>query len=79
MPKLKNLSYKDLVKIFSKLGFVVASQKGSHVKLVRIIDNNKQVMIIPAHKELDKGTLLAIFRQSSRYVPEDKLKDYFYV
>jgi hypothetical protein len=36
-------------------------------------------MIIPAHKELDKGTLLAIFRQSSRYVPEDKLKDYFYV
>jgi predicted RNA binding protein YcfA (HicA-like mRNA interferase family) len=79
MPKLKNLSYKDLVKIFSKLGFVVASQKGSHVKLVRIIDNNKQVMIIPVHKELDKGTLLAIFRQSSRYVPEDKLKDYFYV
>jgi predicted RNA binding protein YcfA (HicA-like mRNA interferase family) len=79
MPKLKNLSYKDLVKIFSKLGFVVASQKGSYIKLVRIIDNNKQVMIIPAHKELDKGTLLAIFRQSSRYVPEDKLKDYFYV
>jgi predicted RNA binding protein YcfA (HicA-like mRNA interferase family) len=79
MPKLKRLSGQDVIKILALFGFVVAGQKGSHVKLVRILlDGSKQPLTIPAHPELDKGTLKAIIRQASRYIPETELKPHFY-
>ncbi|MEM2913453.1 MAG: type II toxin-antitoxin system HicA family toxin [Candidatus Bathyarchaeia archaeon] len=63
MSKLKVLSGKDLLKIFSKFGFQALSQRGSHVKLRRTLkDGAKQILTIPIHEELDKGTLKAIFR-----------------
>jgi predicted RNA binding protein YcfA (HicA-like mRNA interferase family) len=79
MPKLRVLSGKEIVKIFSEFGFEIVSQRGSHVKLRRILkDGTKQTLTIPLHKELDKGTIKAIFRQALRYIPEDKLKPLFY-
>jgi len=79
MPRLKVLSGKDVVKIFSRFGFTIASQKGSHVKLKRILpDGTKQILTIPLHEELDKGTLKAVYRQALRYIPEEELKTYFY-
>ncbi|MDH4164206.1 MAG: type II toxin-antitoxin system HicA family toxin [Nitrospirota bacterium] len=79
MPKLKRLSGQDVIKILALFGFVIAGQKGSHVKLVRSLpDGSKQPLTIPAHPELDKGTLKAIFRQASRYIPETELKPHFY-
>ena len=57
---------------------MIFSQKGSHVKLRRIVDGNKQSLTIPLHGELDKGTLKAIIKQASRYVPSDELKELFY-
>ncbi len=79
MPKPKSLSGEDVIKIFSQFGFEIASQKGSHVKLRRVLsEGTKQTLTIPLHKELDKGTLRAIFRQALRYVPEEELKPYFY-
>jgi len=79
MPKLRSLSGEDVVRIFSQFGFEIVSQKGSHVKLRRILSNGtKETLTIPFHKELDKGTLRAIFRQTLRYLPEEQLKPYFY-
>ena len=79
MPKLRVLSGKEVIRILSKFGFEVASQRGSHVKLRRILqDGTKQTLTVPLHEELDKGTLKAIIRQASRYVPEEELKQYFY-
>ncbi len=79
MPKLKRLSGQDVIKILALFGFVVAGQKGSHVKLVRSLpDGSKQPLTIPVHPELDKGTLKAIIRQASRYIPETELKPHFY-
>ena len=79
MPKLKNLSGKDVVAIFSKFGFDLISQKGSHVKLKRRLPNgSNQTLTIPLHEELDKGTLKAIYRQGLRYLSEEELKTYFY-
>jgi len=40
MPKLKNLSGKEVIKILLSFGFEVASQKGSHVKLRRVLPDN---------------------------------------
>ncbi len=79
MPKLRVLSGREVIKILSKFGFEVVSQKGSHVKLRRVLpDGTKQTLTVPLHEELDKGTLKAIFKQASRYIPEEELKQYFY-
>jgi predicted RNA binding protein YcfA (HicA-like mRNA interferase family) len=79
MPKLKTLSGRDVVAILEIFGFSVEKQKGSHVKLARLfVDGTKQTFTIPLHKEIDYGTLKAIFNQASRYIPEDKLREHFY-
>lgn len=78
MPKLKVLSAKDIIKILESFDFKVVSQKGSHVKLRRVLKGIKQTLTIPDHKELDKGTLRAIFNQASKYVSAEELKEFFY-
>ncbi len=78
MPKLKNLSGEDVLKILQGFGFVVVSQKGSHLKLKRVINETKQTLTIPLHNELDKGTLKAIYNQTLRYISESDLSKYFY-
>lgn len=78
MPKLKVLSGKDVLKIFFELGFEKLHQKGSHAKLIRFIDDEKQILTVPVHREMGTGTLKAIFRQSSRYIQKSVLLTYFY-
>lgn len=79
MPKLKVLSGSDVIKILATFGFTIAGQKGSHIKLAKTsADGPRQILTIPMHKELDKGTLKAIIRQSNRYIPEEKLLEHFY-
>lgn len=66
MPKLKRLSGQDVVRIFESLEFGQVSQRRSHVKLRQIVaEGSKQTLIIPAHSELDTGTLKAIYRQAA--------------
>ena len=79
MPKLKQLSGNDVIKIFISLGFEIISQKGSHIKLKRFSDNDeKQILTVPNHKELDKGTIKAIIRQAGRYLNDDIIRENFY-
>ena len=79
MPKLKVLSGKKVIKILSQFGFETVSQKGSHVKLRRVLHNGtKQTLTIPHHEELDRGTLKAIYRQALKYIPEEELRPHFY-
>lgn len=78
-PKLKRLSGKEVISIISKFGFSVHSQRGSHIKLRRTSSSGeKQSLTIVMHDELDIGTLRAILRQASRFIPEDQLKKEFY-
>ncbi|MBW3538349.1 type II toxin-antitoxin system HicA family toxin [Candidatus Parcubacteria bacterium] len=79
MPKPKVLSGQDVLKILAIFDFAIISQKGSHIKLRRDLhDGTRQTLTIPNHKELDKGTTVAIFRQALRYIPEAELKQHFY-
>jgi predicted RNA binding protein YcfA (HicA-like mRNA interferase family) len=78
MPKLKNLSGKEVLESLEYFGFSVIKRKGSHVKLRRIIDGIRQTLTIPDHKELDKGTLKAIYLQAGRYISQAELRKYFY-
>lgn len=62
--KLPILSGRDVIKILSKQGFTVARQKGSHIILVKESKDGKKGVVVPNHKEIDKGTLLEIIRQN---------------
>jgi predicted RNA binding protein YcfA (HicA-like mRNA interferase family) len=79
MPKPRKLSGDEIVAILARFGFSVHSQRGSHVKLRRITSEGiKQTLTIPRHRELDPGTVRAIVRQASRYIPEDQLLTLFF-
>ena len=78
MPKLKPLSGEEIITILKSFDFFIAGQKGSHIKLKRVIEGMNQTLTIPNHKELDRGTARAIFNQASRYIPPQELKKFFY-
>jgi predicted RNA binding protein YcfA (HicA-like mRNA interferase family) len=79
MPRLRTLSGPEVVRIFSEFGFLIASQSGSHIKLRRVLsDGTRQSLTIPNHRQLDMGTLKAIYRQGLRYVADDELRPRFY-
>jgi len=78
MPKLRVLSGRKVVAIFERLGFLVAYAKGSHAKLVRRIGAEEQTLVVPLHKELDKGTQKAIYKQALAYVDEKDINSLFY-
>ena len=77
MPRLKRLSGAEVIQILGEFGFQVHSQKGSHVKLRRFGVDNKEITV-PNHRQMDTGTCKAIFRQASKYIPEELLLPYFY-
>jgi predicted RNA binding protein YcfA (HicA-like mRNA interferase family) len=66
MPKLPSVSGREVIRALERLGFVVASQRGSHVKLRR----DGKICIVPDHKEVKKGTLTGILRQAGISVDE---------
>lgn len=76
--KLRRLSGREVVAVLERFGFAVMSQRGDHAKLRRFIAGAKQTLVVPLHPELDRGTLQAIFRQASSYVPEGELRPFFF-
>ena len=78
MPKLRVLSGSDVLKILKTFGFSLVEQRGNHMKLVRVVEDHRQVLTVANHEVIDKGTLKAVFRQASRYIPEGELRKSFY-
>ena len=68
MSKLPVISGADCVKALSKIGFEVYRQRGSHIVMVRKTPPSQTT--IPDHKELDRGTLRAVIRQTGLMVEE---------
>lgn len=68
MPTLPRLSGKEVVRVFEKLGWKIARQKGSHIIMVK--DDNVATLSVPDHKEVAKGTLRSLIRSSGLTVAE---------
>ena len=68
MSKLPKISGQKCIKALKKKGFYVKRQVGSHVILRS--DNPFNQIVVPKHKELDRGTLRAIIRQAGLSVEE---------
>ena len=63
MSSLPRVSGAECVKALIKIGFTVKRQHGSHIILRR--DSPFSQVVVPNHKELDRGTLRSIIRQAS--------------
>jgi predicted RNA binding protein YcfA (HicA-like mRNA interferase family) len=66
MPELPRISGDEAIKVFIRLGFYEARQKGSHVVMRR----QDKGCVIPRHKELALGTLCSAIRQAGLTVEE---------
>lgn len=73
-----SISGNEVVKFFESHGFVISRTRSSHVIIKRTIDGHKQVLVIPSHKVVLKGTLKAIINQALKYVSLDDLHNFFY-
>ncbi len=58
MSNVPQISGKEVIKALSKVGFQVSRQKGSHIRLVRVSGGVKELVTVPNHKVIRKGTLL---------------------
>ncbi|MDQ6833364.1 MAG: type II toxin-antitoxin system HicA family toxin [Chloroflexota bacterium] len=65
---LPRVSGQECIKALVRVGFVVVRQQGSHI-VVRRGDPFAQ-LVVPDHKELDRGTFRAIIRQAGMTVEE---------
>jgi len=68
MTKLPSVSGRQCVRALSKVGFVLRRQEGSHM-ILRRGDPFAQV-VVPDHREIDRGTLRSILRHAGLDVPE---------
>ena len=63
MSKLPRVSGRECVRALGKVGFHWRRQEGSHIVLRR--DDSFAQVVVPDHRELDRGTLRAILRAAA--------------
>jgi predicted RNA binding protein YcfA (HicA-like mRNA interferase family) len=60
----------EVVAILGEFGVHPVSQRGSHPKVRRVLDDGStQTLTVPNQKEIDRDTLQAIFRQAQPLHP----------
>ena len=79
MPRLRRLAARDIVRLLREFGFEMISMRGSHAKLARVgPSGRREIPIVPMHRRLTAGTVHAIYRQASRFIPDDELRRGFF-
>jgi predicted RNA binding protein YcfA (HicA-like mRNA interferase family) len=75
MPRLPQVSGRDLIRLLQSLGYAVLRQKGSHVRLRKILAIGEHNLTVPDHKSLAKGTLNDILTRVSLWnnIPKEDL------
>jgi predicted RNA binding protein YcfA (HicA-like mRNA interferase family) len=68
MPQIPLLNGREVVRVFEKLGWQVARQRGSHIILVK--EEARATLSVPDHKEVARGTLRALIRAAGLTVEE---------
>jgi len=66
-----------LIKLLTRLGYDIIRQKGSHVRLRKVMDMGVHNITVPHHPEIAKGTLNDILSKVSVWnnVSKDRLMD----
>ncbi|MGD6805957.1 MAG: type II toxin-antitoxin system HicA family toxin [Candidatus Bathyarchaeia archaeon] len=59
-----------IIKALGKAGFTVVGRKGSHVRLKKKTAQSINIVIVPVHAEIKRGTLKSILRQAGLTVDD---------
>lgn len=79
MPRLRRLASREIIIVLRRYGFEVSATRGSHAKLVRVLaSGERQTLTVPVHPQLPVGTVRAIYRQASRFIPASDLQTEFF-
>ncbi len=65
MPRLPQISGRELIRLLESLGYKTLRQRGSHVRLRRISVVGEHNVTVPDHKVMAKGTLNDILTRVS--------------
>ena len=68
MHKVPLLSGREVVKIFSRLGWEIARQRGSHIILVK--KRHIATLFVPDHREVARGTLRSLIARAGLTIEE---------
>jgi predicted RNA binding protein YcfA (HicA-like mRNA interferase family) len=68
MPALPVLSGQEVIRVFAKLGWQVARQRGSHIIMVK--PGHIASLSVPDHREVARGTLRSLIRAAG-LTPEE--------
>lgn len=69
MSQLPVVSGHDIIRALEKAGYTIDRQKGSHV-ILRETSSPFRRVTVPNHKEVAKGTLRAVIRQTGLTVEQ---------
>lgn len=72
MGNLPQISGKEMGRALSRLGFVFVRQRGSHMEFIRKHDSGKEIIVVPNHNILRKGTLNDIVKRLNLSIEEFK-------
>jgi predicted RNA binding protein YcfA (HicA-like mRNA interferase family) len=77
MPRLPQVSGRELIKLLHTLGYETLRQRGSHIRLRKITVVGEHNLTVPDHKILAKGTLNDILTSISLWnnIPKQELLD----
>ncbi|NCO44049.1 addiction module toxin, HicA family [Candidatus Berkelbacteria bacterium] len=64
MPKIPITSGRKLVKVFEYIGYEVARQKGSHIRLANKSNPALPPITIPDHREVSIGVMRKLIRDT---------------
>ncbi|MCY4447622.1 MAG: type II toxin-antitoxin system HicA family toxin [Chloroflexi bacterium] len=64
MPPVRPLPFREVARRLTAAGFTETTQRGSHVKFVRELEDGLRTAIVPRHREVAVGTLRSILRQA---------------
>ena len=64
MGRLKPQPFREIKRRLEAAGFVETSQKGSHVKFVRRLEEAVDTAIVPRKSEIPVGTIRSILSQA---------------
>ena len=62
----RDLSGRELIKLLSKYGYIITTQRGSHIKITTQ-ENGEHHLAIPNHSPLKVGTINGILTQVANH------------
>jgi predicted RNA binding protein YcfA (HicA-like mRNA interferase family) len=72
LPKLKVLSGREVCRILQKYGFQEVRKRGSQIVMQKQLEKSTITVPVPDHKEIKRGTLMSIIRQSG--IPKEEFE-----